>query len=204
MSQTTFLDTVTDIVPGRRLKAKVGSLFAAVGTDFISSRVDRLTLTLAGIEGDFHAGISRRSGGREPWYPRGTEMRNERQVSIVSSEELAGVALDMDIDRVRAEWIGANIDLVGVPALSMLPPRTLLFFENGVTLKVDGQNAPCRLSGSAIADQYPERDHTTLALSFKDGAKRRRGLVAWVEKAGTIKAGETVKVQIPEQWVYRG
>ena len=194
----------TEIVPGRRLVAAVAGLYAAEGDDFVSAPVERLNLTFDGIEGDFHAGATRRSGGREPWYPRGTEMRNERQVSIVASDELAMVALDMGIDRLRPEWIGANVDLAGIGSLSMLPPRTLLFFAGGVTLRVDGQNAPCRLSGGSIADHFPDHDHTALALSFKDAAKRRRGLVAWVEKPGTITAGEGVKVQVPEQWIYRG
>lgn len=192
-----------EIVPGRRLQAQVAGLFAAAGDDFVSAPVEALEVTFEGITGDFHAGYTRRSGGREPWYPRGTEMRNERQISIIASDELAMAAIDMGIERIKPEWIGANLDLSGIPALSMLPPRTLLFFENGVTLKVDGQNAPCRLAGGVIADNHPDHDHTALALSFKDAAKRRRGLVAWVEKPGTIRRGESLKVQIPEQWLYR-
>ena len=38
---------------------------------------------------------------------------------------------------------------------------------------------------------------------FPKVAKRLRGLVAWVEKPGTITAGEAVSVRVPEQWVYR-
>ena len=76
---------------------------------------------------DFHAGHTRRSGGREPWYPRGTEMRNERQLSIVAADELAMVAERMAIAEIRPEWIGANLVLEGVPRLSMLPSGTLLF-----------------------------------------------------------------------------
>ncbi|WP_245451481.1 MOSC domain-containing protein [Georhizobium profundi] len=197
------LDMPTEVVAGRRLSATVGGLFAATGDDFISGPVSSLDLTFDGIVGDFHAGATRRSGGREPWYPRGTEMRNERQLSIVSADELSMAAIDMGIDRIRPEWIGANLLLDGIPQLSMLPPRTLLFFANGVTLKIDGQNAPCRLSGNSIADHFPDHDHTALALSFKDAAKRRRGLVAWVEKPGRITVGEGVKVQVPEQWIYR-
>jgi hypothetical protein len=201
--QLELLPTTPDILPGRRFNARVAGLFAACGDDFISAPVESLTLGFDGIEGDFHAGMTRRSGGREPWYKRGTEMRNERQLSIVAADELAMAALDMGIDRIQPEWIGANLDLAGIANLSMLPPRTLLFFENGVTLKIDGQNAPCRLAGGAIADHYPDHDHTALALSFKDAAKRRRGLVAWVEKPGMLSVGEGVKVQVPEQWLYR-
>lgn len=201
--QSEMFDLPYDVTSGRRLSAVVGGLFAAVGDDFVSQPVETLDLTFEGIAGDFHAGATRRSGGREPWYPRGTEIRNERQVSIVAAHELAMAAIDIGIDRIRPEWIGANLALEGIPQLSMLPPRTLLFFANGVTLKIDGQNAPCRLSGNSIADHFPDHDHTALALSFKDAAKRRRGLVAWVEKPGRITVGEGVKVQVPEQWIYR-
>jgi len=190
------------IIPGRRLKAAVSGLYAATGGDFISAAVEALDLGFDGIAGDFHAGLTRKAGGREPWYPRGTEMRNERQVTIVAADELAEAASAMGIDRIAPEWIGANIVLDGVPRLSMLPPRTLIFFAGGATLRVDGQNAPCRLSGGSIADHHPDRDRTTLALSFKDAAKRRRGLVAWVEKPGRVVAGEAATVQIPEQWIY--
>lgn len=200
--QTSLFHETPRIIPSRRLSASVNGLFSALGDDFVCQPVDGLELSFKGIAGDFHAGMTRRSGGREPWYPRGTEMRNERQLSIIDSRELAMVALDMGIDRLKPEWIGANIDLTGLPNLSMLPPRTLLFFEGGVTLKIDGQNAPCRLAGGSIASHFPDHDHTRLALAFKDAAKRRRGLVAWVEKPGIVKVGESVKVQIPEQWIY--
>ena len=52
-----------------------------------------IDLTFDGLAGDFHAGATRRSGGREPWYPRGTEMRNERQVSIVAADGLMSMML---------------------------------------------------------------------------------------------------------------
>lgn len=192
----------TEIIPVRRLKASVAGLFVAAGEDFVSAPVAALDLGFEGIAGDFHAGMTRRSGGREPWYPRGTEMRNERQVSIVAADELAEAARDMGIERISPEWIGANLVIAGLPHLSMLPPRTLIFFEGGATLKVDGQNRPCRLSGSSVADHFPDRDRVSLALAFKDAAKRRRGLVAWVEKPGRVVAGESATVQIPEQWLY--
>jgi hypothetical protein len=41
----------------------------------------------------------------------------------------------MGIDRIEPGWIGANLVIEGIPLLSMLPPRTQLFFEGGVTLQ---------------------------------------------------------------------
>ena len=83
---------------------------------------------------------------------RGTEIRNERQLSIVASDELAVVANRMGLAELKPEWIGANLVLEGLPNLSMLPAGTLLFFKGGVTLKVDGQNKPCRYAGRSIAE----------------------------------------------------
>ena len=206
MTDSLFADLAVElpeIFRGRRLKGRVTAVLQAAGTDFLSSPVEGLDLDFDGISGDFHAGQTRRSGGREPWYPRGTEMRNERQLSMVAADELALAAAEMGIDRIEPGWIGANLVLGDTPLLSMLPPRSLMFFEGGVTLKVDGQNAPCRLAGGAIAENFPDRDAASLALAFKDAAKRRRGLVAWVEKPGRISNGEVVTVLLPEQWIYR-
>jgi MOSC domain-containing protein YiiM len=190
------------ITPARKRSGRVSALLAARGGDFITSAMPALTLTFDGIEGDHHAGPTRKAGGREPWYPRGTVMRNERQVSLVSGEELAAIAIAMGLEVVRPEWMGSNIVIEGIPALSMLPPRTLLFFEGGVTLKVDGQNAPCRQTGKAIARGAGIPDEEACALAFKDAAKRARGLVAWVEKPGVIVDGAKVTARLPEQWLY--
>jgi hypothetical protein len=193
-----------EIHPSRKISGFVAGVYAAFGGTFTTEPVERLELTYTGIEGDHHAGWTRKSGSREPWYPRGTEMRNERQLSILSPAELVEVGRTMDIDRVAPEWIGGNLLIDGIEHLSMLPAATLLFFEGGVTLKVDFQNGPCRIAGGAIADHYPERDHTSLALSFVPAAKRRRGLLAWVEKPGAISTGEKMYAQLPEQWIYPG
>lgn len=190
------------IHPSRKLKARVAATLDARGGDFLSEPVAELELGFDGILGDFHAGPTRSSGGREPWYPRGTEIRNERQISIVAADELALAAAKMGIDRIEPGWIGANLVIEGIPLLSMLPPRTQLFFEGGVTLRIDGDNAPCRIAGAAIAKNYPEMDETALALAFVPAARRRRGVVAWVEKPGRISSGEAVTARIWEQWIY--
>lgn len=196
-------DDEPEILPARKLLARVEGVLVAEQGHFVTRGTDALVLGFDGIEGDFHAGSTRRSGSREPWYPRGTEMANERQISIVAPDELARIAAAMGIAEVRPEWIGANLSLSGVPSLSMLPAGTLLFFRGGVTLKVDAQNGPCRIAGRSIAEHARMPDHEAGALLFPKVAKRLRGLVAWVEKPGRIAAGEDVSVRIPEQWIYR-
>ncbi|RTM09533.1 MAG: MOSC domain-containing protein [Hyphomicrobiales bacterium] len=196
-------EPTVDIVPGRKLTAKTAALYAAPHDHFETRAVEELRLGFDGIAGDFHGGTTRRSGGREPWYPRGTEMRNERQLSLVAADELAIVAQRMGLEEIKPEWIGANLLVEGVPQLSMLPAGSLLFFKGGVTLKVDGQNKPCRVAGQSIAGHVGAADQEATALLFPKEAKRLRGLVAWVEKPGTIKMGEEISVRVPEQWIYQ-
>ncbi|ESZ42263.1 molybdenum cofactor sulfurase [Mesorhizobium sp. L2C066B000] len=192
-----------DIIPARKLSAKVAALYVAPSNQFQTRPVEALQLGFEGIDGDFHAGATRRSGGREPWYPRGTEIRNERQISIVAANELGVVAERMGLTEIKPEWIGANLLIEGVPHLSMLPSGTLLFFRGGVTIKVDAQNGPCRIAGRSIAENAGMADPEAGALAFPKAAKRLRGLVAWVEKPGRMTTGEEISVRVPEQWIYR-
>ena len=192
--------TLPEIIPARRIKGRVTAVLAALGGDFPTESVASLTMGYDGIEGDYHAGPTRQSGSREPWYQRGTEMRNERQLSLLCPDELVRIAEGMSLPEVNPRWIGGNMVISGVPNFSMLPPRTLMFFENGATVKIDGQNAPCRLAGGAVAKRYPDRQG--LDLEFPKVAKRLRGLVGWVEKPGRVVPGEAIKIRIPEQWLY--
>lgn len=201
--QLNLLESDVEIVPGRKISARVAGAYIAPAGDFQTEAVEALSLGFDGIAGDVHAGPTRRSGGREPWYPRGTEMRNERQLSLVAPDELMIVAGRMGIAEVKPEWIGANLLIDGVPRLSMLPAGSLMFFKGGVTLKVDAQNGPCRIAGRAIAENAGMADRDAGALLFPKVAKRLRGLVAWVERPGTISRGEDVSIRIPEQWIYR-
>lgn len=193
-------------IAAKKLKGTVASVLKAEGEDFVSKPVDGLELSYGGIKGDYHEGLTRKSGGREPWYPRGTEMRNERNLSILSEEELAEIATGMGIDTLDAGWIGANLVMQGIPNLSLLPPRTLIMFDHGVTLRIDGYNAPCRHAGGSIAQnvgvEAEDFTKTEMALSFVTAAHMKRGLVAWVEREGTIRAGDEFTVRIWEQWLY--
>ncbi|MBS7697893.1 MULTISPECIES: MOSC domain-containing protein [unclassified Chelatococcus] len=193
------------IFPGRRLRGNVTATLKAGqggGTyDFVTVAVSDLTVTYEGIPGDRHYGLTRLSGAREPWYPRGTEMRNDRQISLLAAEELADIASGLKIPSVKAEWIGGNIVVEGLPAFSMIPPRTRLMFAGGVVIAIDGQNAPCKYAGQMIAEAYPGRP--AIALDFVKVAKRLRGLVGCVERPGIVRAGEEIVARVPEHWSYQ-
>jgi MOSC domain-containing protein YiiM len=127
-------------------------------------------------------------------------MRNERQLSILSREEMAELAAAMAIDELKPEWIGGNILLSGVPQLSRVPPRTLLMFPSGATIRVDGDNGPCKKSGAAIAAHVPGRPD--LEFGFVKAAKHKRGILGWVEREGEIHRGDAVRLRIWEQVLY--
>ncbi len=162
---------------------------------FRTQQVAGLNLDLEGIPGDRHYGFTRTAGAREKWYPAGMTMRSGRQVTIVSVEELTRIAHAMKVAEVKPEWLGANILILGVPDFSSIPWGTRLFFENGATLVNEGGNAPCRFVGREVAAHYPEQND--LDLLFVKSAKNRRGIVASVEQAGSIRPGP-VRLKIPD------
>ena len=87
-----------------------------LGTDLSTEKVDSVPVSYAGFEGDGHAGLTRKSCVRvRAQYKEGTEIRNTRQISIVSSEDLAQIADTMGIPEVAPEWIGANLCVSGIP-----------------------------------------------------------------------------------------
>jgi hypothetical protein len=187
-------------LPARNNEATVQGVYWAPHGTFVSEPLDVLTLTYEGIPGDRHASLYRESGPREPWYPRGTPMRNERQLSILSAEELVEVAADLAIPELKAEWIGGNLLLSGVPALSQLPPRTMLMFPSGATVRIDGDNGPCKKSGASIAANVPDRPD--LEFGFVKAAKYKRGVLGWVEREGEVRPGDNVRIRIWEQALY--
>ena len=166
----------------------------------VTTRKAEVRVTLEGFEGDRHAGLTRLSDSRTPHYPRGTVIRNSRQVTIVSAEELAEVAAAMGLPALPPEWLGANLCLRGVPALTHLPPSARLYFPGDAVLAVEGENLPCRLPGEVIQSRHP--DLPGLATAFPKAALHKRGLVAWVERPGTIREGDTARIEVPQQVVH--
>lgn len=188
------------VTRGRKIVGAVSATLIADQGGFETRSVRSIAVDFEGVIADHHRGHTRRAGGREPWYPRGAIMRNERQISIVATDELTAIAAAMGAPRIAPEWIGANLVIDGVPRLSWLPPRSRLFVDGGAVLVIEGQNAPCRVAGAAIARRYP--DQPEFELMFVKAARRLRGLVAWVERPGEITAGAKVEAKLPEQWIY--
>lgn len=178
----------------------VSVLIARDPASLRSSAEPQARVIFEGFEGDRHAGLTWRSGSRTPHYPRGTEIRNTRQVSIVSVEELEQIAAAMDVPTLLPEWLGANLLLRDIPQLSFLPSGTRLLFAQGAALVVAGENHPCTLAGASIEEAYPDRPGLTQA--FPKAGRNLRGLVAWVERPGLIAPGDGVLARLPDQRIY--
>ena len=157
--------------------------------------VEQLNLRFSGPEGEAHGGLTRASCGRVmTQHPFGTEIRNVRQLSVVSAEELVQVAAEMGLETLEPELIGATLVISGLPDLSHLPPSSRLQAANGATVVVDMQNRPCTLPARPIEGAYPGK-----GIAFKPAAKQLRGVTAWVEREGVIRIGDTMTLHIPDQ-----
>jgi MOSC domain-containing protein YiiM len=156
---------------------------------------DEIEVTLDGIVGDRHRGISRKNWQGDK-QAEGSERRNERQWSAVSMEELVQISEDMNLaEPLLASTLGANLCLEGGPTLSQLPRGTLLSFSSGVVLMVEEYNPPCSDMGEKLAQLHRSRSGEPLAKSaFSSAAKFNRGLVGIVEVAGTIRVGDEVTI----------
>ena len=160
-----------------------------------SSAVETIELTFSGPSGEDHAGLTRASCSRvTSQYPKGTEIRNTRQLSIVSAEELEHIASEMEIDRLDPAWVGATVVVEGFPDFSHLPPSSRLQSSSGATVTVDMQNRPCVLPHPVIDLAFPGKGNR-----FKAAAKGRRGVTAWVEREGIISVGDKLTLHIPDQ-----
>jgi hypothetical protein len=161
-----------------------------------STRKSEVEASLQGFPGDRHYGFTFPSNGRFPEYPRGTEIFNTRMVSILSVEEIATTTSLLGVPELLPEWYGANLVFSGIPALTQLPPGTRLFFEGTAVLLVRGDNAPCMNVGRIVQEHYPQR--AGLGPAFVKAAVDRRGLVAFVERPGTIRPATRVRAEIPD------
>ena len=116
------------------------------------------------------------------------------QLSILSAEEMAEVAAEMGLEAMDYAWVGASLVLEGIPDLTHLPPSSRLQGPDGVTLVVDMENLPCQEPAVTIEKARPGQGKT-----FKRAAEGKRGVTAWVEREGTLRLGDEIRLHIPAQ-----
>jgi MOSC domain-containing protein YiiM len=164
-------------------------------TDIRSAPVTEIQATYAGHEGAVHSGETRASCVRvKDLYEEGTEIRNVRQFSVLSAEELAMIATDMGLDDISPEWLGASIVIEGIDDFTHVPPSSRLQTQDGTVLVIDMMNLPCQYPGREI-----EKDHKGKGRKFVRAAEGRRGVTAWVEREGPLRVGDTFRLHVPFQ-----
>jgi hypothetical protein len=161
---------------------------------FVTRRISEANLEFGGIRGDRHFGITSKADSRQPMYPRGTEILNRRQITIVSVEELDRIAEELGVEAVLPEWLGANVLVKGFPEWTKLTMGSRILFPSGAGLICMGENQPCTLPGDEIQKHY--EDHEKLSLRFVRAGYKRRGIVCAVEKPGIIHANDEVQVLV--------
>ena len=178
----------------------LGRVTEAGGT-LRSEPFDAVDATLDGFPGEAHGGPTRPSCSRvSSQYPRGTKIRNVRQLSIVSAEELEQIAAKMGMDRIDPAWIGASMVIAGIPDFSHIPPSSRLMAQSGVGITIDMENRPCIYPGREI-----EKEAEGFGKKFKPAAKGRRGVTAWVEYGGRLAIGDELVLHVPDQplWAHQ-
>lgn len=169
------------------------------GETLRAEALEAAELTWEGIAGECHGGLTRPSCSRVlTQYPeRGTEIRNVRQLSVLSAEEIAAIAGKIGLEQLDPRLLGASMVLTGIPDFTHVPPSSRLQFPSGAVLAIDMENRPCVLPGREI-----EADHAGHGKAFKRAAEGMRGVTAWVERPGPVKIGDSAVLHIPDQPVW--
>lgn len=158
----------------------------------------QMDLTFEGIAGSVHKGATRASCSRvTSQYAKGTSIRNERQLSIISDEEMAMIAAKMGLESLDPARLGASLVVRGIPDFSHIPPSSRLQAPSGATLLVDMENRPCQLPARSL-----EKVHPGQGKGFKAAARGLRGVTASVAAEGALQVGDTLRLHIPDQPIW--
>lgn len=157
--------------------------------------VDAVEATLDGFPGEAHGGATRPSCVRvKSQHPQGTIIRNVRQLSVVSAEDLATTAAEMGLEDIDPVLIGASMVIEGIPGFTHIPPSSRLQGPSGACLTIDMENRPCNLPAREI-----EQEAAGFGMRYKGAAKGRRGVTAWIERAGRFAVGDVLVLHVPDQ-----
>ena len=140
-----------------------------------------------GVEGDAHSGVTvkhRSRVARDPTQP------NLRQVHLIHAElhaELRAAGFE-----VSAGSMGENVTTCGVDLLG-LPTGARLLLGDEAILEVTGLRNPC-----VQLDRFqPGLMAAVLGRDERGGLVRKAGVMAIVLRSGTVRAGDSIRVEPP-------
>ena len=163
--------------------------------------VETLDLRFSGPVGESRSGLTRPSCSRViSQYPKGSDIRNTRQLCLMSAEELAEISSAMEVEALAPALLSVSVLLEDLRDFTHIPPSSRLVSETGVSICVDMENRPCHLPAKGIEAAMPGKGKL-----FKQAAKGRRGVTGWVEREGVLKLGDELRLHVPAQkaWALR-
>ena len=168
----------------------------ADGDTMRSESLNEVMAVFGGFAGEAHFGVTRPSCVRvRSQHKQGTTIKNVRQLSVMSAEEIAHIAEKMGLEDIDPTLLGASLILEGIADFTHLPPSSRLQSDTtGATLIVDMVNRPCVLPGREI-----EMEHEGFGAKFKPAAVGKRGVTASVEREGLLEIGDVMRLHIPDQ-----
>lgn len=176
----------------------IGSVMHMDQPTLMSDAQEALDLTFEGVAGARHAGLTRASCVRvSSQYPKGTAIRNERQLSILSAEELDEIAASLGLEALDPARLGASLVVKGIPDFSHVPPSSRLLAASGASLVIDMENRPCQIPARSIEAVHPGH-----GKGFKAAATGKRGVTAAVASEGRIVLGDHLSLHVPDQPVW--
>lgn len=162
--------------------------------------VSQVQASFAGFEDDYHSGLTRASCVRvRDQHPVGTEIRNTRQLSILSVEEMAEIAATIRLETLDPALLGASMVIEGIPDFTFVPPGSRLQTDSGTTIVIDVENGPCNFPAKEI-----ESEAEGHGKAFKAAARGKRGVTAWIERTGVLIVGEKLRLHVPDQRAWTG
>ena len=157
--------------------------------------VEALDLRFSGPDGESRGGLTRPSCSRVvTQYAKGTEIRNTRQICLMSVEELAEIAANMEVEALAPALLSVSILVEGLPDFTHIPPSSRLVSAGGAAICIDMENRPCHLPAKTIEAAMPGKGGL-----FKAAAKGLRGVTGWVEAEGHLRLGDALRLHVPDQ-----
>ena len=181
-----------------KIVGKVEGIYISTVENQFSNLTNEASFSFEGMLGDRHLGLTYYAKTNHPEFKEKIEVKNTRQISIMSVEELALIADELVVSEIKAEWLSTNFLVSGIPHLSQIPAGARFYFSGGLILYNEGENFPCRTAATIVRQQYPHIEG--IQQRFIKAAFHKRGLLAWVEHPEKLIMGSDFEVALPTVW----